>query len=310
MDNSRSNIKSNRSRKRRNNFIKIASVAALIVLVLVGSFSSVAYAGFKTISYNITAALGISRDLEPYTTVVNQSVSDGNVTITLNEVLLSDNELIVSTTETHAEKLQDGDYSKYMADVYMNGKMVSFAAGGGSTQIDDYSFESVMTYLLSDVVSAQDLDIELIFSTGNGVSFINNSDLTFAFNTSGAELAADSTNTEINHIFVFEDGSKITAYRYTRSPLLDKISIECEDDFNYDLILKGEDNLGNPVSFSLTSRNDGNMILKEDTSEGDNVSTEAKSLTLTLYAVKFPEQSGKLSNDFQQVGESFTIEIK
>jgi len=51
------------------------------------------------------------------------------------------------------------------------------------------------------------------------------------------------------------------------------------------------------------------MILKESTLEGENVSAEAESLTLTLYAVKFPEQSGKLSNDFQQVGESFTIEL-
>jgi len=191
----------------------------------------------------------------------------------------------------------------------MNGRRISVAAGGGVKQIDDYSLESVITYLLPDLDSAQDLDMELICSSGNGVSFAKNSGLKFAFTTSGAELAADSTDIEINHTFVFEDGSEITAYRYTRSPLLDKISIKCEDDFNYDLTLEGEDYSGNPVSFYLSSKHGGNMILKESTLEGENVSAEAESLTLTLYAVKFPEQSGKLSNDFQQVGESFTIEL-
>jgi len=172
-----------------------------------------------------------------------------------------------------------------------------------------------MTYLLPGLDSMQDLDMELIFfPPGNRVSFANNSDLKFAFNISGTELAADTTDIELNHTFIFEDGSEITAYRYTRSPLLDKISIKCEDDFNYDLILEGEDNLGNPVSFYLSSKHGGEITLEEFITESDNVSTEvsteAKSLTLTLYAVKFPEQSGKLSNDFQQVGESFTIEIK
>jgi len=291
-------------------FVKIASAVSLIALILVGSFSSAVYAGFKAISYNISTALGISGELKPYTTVINQSVLDDNVTITLNEVILSGNELIVSTTETYAEKLAENGYSEYSAEVYVNGRRVSYAASGGSTQIDDYNIESVMTYLLEDIGFAQDLDMELIFSDGNGINFVNNSDLKFAFNTSGAELAVDTTDIEIDQTFTFEDGHQITAYRYTRSPLLDKIMIKRDEGFNYDLILKGEDNLGNPVSFSLSSSNDENMILKEDAVSGNNVSTEAKSLTLTLYAVKFPEQSGKLSNDFQQVGESFTIDIE
>ena len=39
------------------------------------------------------------------------------------------------------------------------------------------------------------------------------------------------------------------------------------------------------------------------------LSTEAKSLTLTPYAVEFPKESGRMSDDFKPVGESFTIEL-
>ena len=30
-------------------------------------------------------------------------------------------------------------------------------------------------------------------------------------------------------------------------------------------------------------------------------------MTLTPYAVKFPEESGRMNNDFKQAGEEFTI---
>ena len=40
------------------------------------------------------------------------------------------------------------------------------------------------------------------------------------------------------------------------------------------------------------------------------VSENAKQLTLKLYAVPFPKESGKMSNDYKQVGEEFTIDLK
>ena len=39
------------------------------------------------------------------------------------------------------------------------------------------------------------------------------------------------------------------------------------------------------------------------------VSDQASSLTLTPYAAKMPEDSGKMSSDYEPVGEAFTIPI-
>ena len=73
-------------------------------------------------------------------------------------------------------------------------------------------------------------------------------------------------------------------------------------------MLKGEDNLGNPVSFYL-SRLEGNKgKLKIDDLTGE-ISEEATSLQLTPYAVAFPKESGKMSSDYEQVGDAVEIPL-
>ena len=73
--------------------------------------------------------------------------------------------------------------------------------------------------------------------------------------------------------------------------------------------LEGTDNLGNPVSFYVSSSNkEGGRFVIDNSAE--NLSDDAETLTLTPYAVKFPEESGRMSNDYEQVGEPFTIEVR
>jgi hypothetical protein len=58
----------------------------------------------------------------------------------------------------------------------------------------------------------------------------------------------------------------------------------------------------------MTHEEDGKGIFKLSTIDG-NLNDDARVLTLTPYAVKFPEQSGKLSNDYKPVGPEFTIDL-
>lgn len=74
------------------------------------------------------------------------------------------------------------------------------------------------------------------------------------------------------------------------------------------MVLKGYDDLGNKVDFCLSRENDGTGIFKLTTIDG-NLNENAKVLSLTPYAVKFPDQNGQLSNDFKKVGEEFTIDL-
>lgn len=79
--------------------------------------------------------------------------------------------------------------------------------------------------------------------------------------------------------------------------------------YDYDFMLKGKDDLGNPVEFFVrySEREEGRMEV-EPINNG-YVSDQASSLTLTPYAAKMPEDSGKMSSDYEPVGETFTIPI-
>ena len=80
---------------------------------------------------------------------------------------------------------------------------------------------------------------------------------------------------------------------------------------DYDVILKGTDDLGNPVEF-YTSNYDGmtgigKMVV--DTTENGYVSDKASSLTLTPYVLKLADSNGENSEDYKPIGEAFTISL-
>ena len=67
--------------------------AAAIVCILGGSLlfppaQFIAYAGMKTVTYNLSQLLGIQKDLSPYRTMVGKSISKDGYTVTLNDVVL------------------------------------------------------------------------------------------------------------------------------------------------------------------------------------------------------------------------------
>ena len=47
----------------------------------------------------------------------------------------------------------------------------------------------------------------------------------------------------------------------------------------------------------------------EEVIDDGRLSAEAKSVTMTLYAVKLPESDGRISDDYVQVGEAFELKL-
>ena len=69
------------------------------------------------------------------------------------------------------------------------------------------------------------------------------------------------------------------------------------------------DGLGNPVEFLIRHMSDGQGRMEVSTITNGYIHEDASSLTLTPYAVKMPETSGKISNDYQPIGQAFTITL-
>lgn len=290
-------------------FISVAAVAAIALVISAGSVNGQVYAGIKALSYDIGSALGINKDLEPYKTVVNQTKTADGVSITLNEVVLDGDELIVSSIEDYGERKLDIEFSDYDSDVYINGRLASYAGGGGSELIDEHKIGNVLSYILRAEDLTGDLDVEIKYYNGNKRRLFQSPSLTFEFHTSGNELALATKSIQLDQEFVLEDGTKLTAYLYSHNVVSDKIRMKADANCDYDLSLRGTDNLGNPIEFWLNMQEAKELELKALKFDKGVVNEGVTSMTLQLYAVERPKESGKMNDDFKLVGDSFTITL-
>ena len=75
-------------------------------------------------------------------------------------------------------------------------------------------------------------------------------------------------------------------------------------------MIKAVDECGNQVEFGVRSQNQKSGYMQnEEVIDDGRLSAEAKSVTMTLYAVKLPESDGRISDDYVQVGEAFELKL-
>lgn len=311
-------IKNKNILNRRNGKSKKGIVAAAIIVAIgataFGSiFSNEVIAAVKLTMFDIKNYLGVNKDLDEYKTVVNKAISKNGITIQLNEVILDEDEVIVSTTIKSDKKLDKHIGMIVSGNIYINGKEASGASGGGSKQIDEYTEESVLSYNLDNDLKSGDLYIEikydevilLIGGKGNNVKGPWN----FEFTSNGDALSTSTDSIDLNNSFTLDNGQKVTLNEYRSNSVGQKIycSVEDRDRNNpYYFILRGHDDLGNEVEFYISHEGDTSGLMKNQT----EVSEDAKILTLAPYAVALPKEGHKISNDYEQVGEEFIIQIK
>ncbi len=280
--------------------------AAIMSVGILGTIPS--FAMTNPVAHSIVNFLGIEKDLDSYTTVINKAITKGNVTIQLNEVILDGEELIVSTTVKSTECIE-GKHIYARASVYVNGREVNGARGGGSREIDDYTVEEVMHYQLGENYTGK-LDVALVFNNVKVGNDRQKGTWKFEFSTNGEALSARTKSQKMSQTFMLPDETQITFIRYAANDMGEKIYFNLsQPNMSYDIELRGKDNLGNPIVFTFTNQKGTEGVLKLN----DYFSSKhegAKSYTLALYTVKFPEESGRLSNDFKKIGEEFDILFK
>jgi len=298
--------------KKNGRFKKVAVAAVVAVamgITLFGtSFGTEVIANVRLAIFDIGEHLGINKDLEDYTTVVNSSVSKEGITVQLNEVILDKDEIIVSTTTKSDGGLGESGNLLLFGDIYINGRRISSGSSGGSKQIDEYTMESVLGYQLDKELPEGDLNIEIRYNDAL-IPNVKESKgpWKFEFKANGNALAQNTNSVELNNSFTLENGQKVILNEYRSNDIGQKIYYSVENkDKPYDIELRGYDDLGNEVRFYSSSESKVDGIIKNETT----ISEEAKLLTLTPYAVALPEESGRMSNDYKQVGEEFIIEIK
>ena len=309
-------------RKQRISFKKFGTIAAVAVLTLgllshtnIGaSVYAAAQSKISEISYSIEKALGTDRNLEPYANVVNKTVEENGIAVKLSDVIIDKDELIFSTV-VDVGKAVDGLRFDY--DIFIDGKALkSYGATGSSGRIDNLETMFFETYAVhaKGIDLKENLDIKIVLKDLNYSICTSEGKIKgkweFEFTANGSELMANSHTLPMDYSFTV-GGQKYSLEEYRCNPVNQKIFGKLKGKFKdrYSVDLRGHDNLGNEVTFFLTSVYGEDLIFKYENIHGD-LSDEITSITLTPYAAKLPEKSGKMSDDYKQVGEEFTIPLK
>lgn len=313
--------------KRSHKKVVSAACAAVLLTVLavpaVGG--DIVYAAGEGIAWRISQALYLDRDLQEYTTVVGTSQTDDGYTLRLNEVVLDQGSLVVSTSTYKA------DGSAFTEDefinmgvptgtVNVNGWPVLGGAGGGAGLEEDGSIGAVISYDLDNIDTSGELDIKLVYRDigpiGDRGLFhsATSGKWAFHFTADGAALAADTVTIPLNQQFTLPNDVAVTLTNYTSNALGQRVYYTtaggtATDRSDYHLRLQGMDDQGQEIIFE-TRRANGQKGTGYMSCEilGAQITEQTKWLELTPYAVAFPKESGQMSHDYLPMGESFRIE--
>lgn len=267
------------------------------------------------ISYSISEALGIERNIEPYANIVNQVVESNSTDMKLTDVIIDKDELIFSviTSTNQPVGAINFDY-----DIFINGKKIrDYSATGSSGPIDDSQthFSSVYSVNITDIDTTNDMDIKVVlrnltYDMEDTFGEKAKGKWEFEFVASGGELMANTHTIALDYGFNVGD-ERYTLEEFRYNPVNQKIVGKVNDlTANSGAIaLKGKDSLGNGVEFLLTSVSGEDTIFSYQQIYGD-LSNEIEWLTLTPYHRVESDMTFQASNNWEQVGDEFTIYLK
>jgi hypothetical protein len=191
-----------KSRKKQYNFKKIGVIAAALALTIgilsQTDFTQSVYAATQSkiseISYSISQALGIERNIEPYLNVVNQVVEDKGIEVKLTEVIIDEGQLYFATIVDTGKPMDmiDFDY-----DIFINGKKIVNAGGGAASNSINDSGTIISTHYnrkIKDTKLTGNLDIRIVLKSlnyyENSIPKKMKGKWEFEFTANGAELTA------------------------------------------------------------------------------------------------------------------------
>ncbi|MGH4123423.1 MAG: DUF4179 domain-containing protein [Clostridium sp.] len=196
---------------RGNNFGKTLKVAAVVLSII----SLTAFVSFKI---NPTFATGIpvvgsiiknitgygNEEFDKYTSVINKTIEKDGLKVTLNEIMLDDNQLRIAATFKSDKNMESKIFSTHIPEVFIDGKKINFlGASGVSENIDDYTCVTVNTIEVHDIKIPYNMDMKVVyenirFTTEKGEEQVVKGVWEFKVNISKEEIQTKTKNIKIN----------------------------------------------------------------------------------------------------------------
>lgn len=270
---------------------RIACAAAVLLVGLCGMFHSQVATAINALTTRIAQFWNVEEDLTPYTNVLNTSQTRDGFTLTLNEVILSDNQLVIAADLDSEYPEQVLEFPGY---IMIDGKEcrvpdVSYETGGADTETeageDADGGQTVITCTLEDgVIPGRPVDIGLYLvackSWEDAEKFIRmRGDIIpedpklqdiatvfkFEFRASGEEMAKTAVSRELNQEILADGGWTVKLKTITLNHIYSRITAELEnnsaetealrlpEEMVPEYYLEGEDSLGNDVYYWMYS---------------------------------------------------------
>ena len=246
-----------------NNLLKVVALIAVIMVspVLINAVP----ATIKLISEKIETVRDNDIDLHEYKDIVDQTATNGEYTVQLNEIMFDADALLVSTTikknegelpiETQEDSDGDREHNIYLTDAIFNGEKISHAGGIHSKTVDSSTYTSVFKmYYDKDIKVEGDGQLELRFTNGL-VEAKDYENITFTLNVNADKMKKVINSVDVNKDILFDGKKEFSIDEITTSPETLIIESTLKNNSIYQLSYEVKDNLGNIYTAPFTTIN-------------------------------------------------------
>lgn len=303
--------------------LKYGSIAVAVSLITITSIgmASPAFADNISILRSITQTLndkfGFYGEYIKYSQMVNKSVTNNGVSLTINEVLADNSKLIIGYTIKSDKKIKDLEVSGLSRFLKINGKILESSGSATGNYVNDYTYIGTEEIHTSIPQSADSFNVDLNVTDIGDIK----GNWNFAFSTSTKELSKNSTIFTPNNKIDLPDSS-VTVDKVDFSPIdtsifLSGISKNTNTNskdpnamFKYDYWIAFDDKGVELIPKSLGG-GEFNSNTNKFSSEMEYVSTKTIPKYLTIIPCKIiPSAGGGVSTDKNGKETPITIETK
>lgn len=205
----------------------LSAVASLALFSMIAVNTQFAFADIPIIGKKLEAFVySQAGTLTDYKTIIGDSVEKNGVKVTLNEVILDEGQLLISSTFHTKLAGTDLAYNWFSdIDIYIDGQKIQRGGGGGPQKIT----ESHIHYFWAADIGQMDLQkeksIRIVFNDlerSNSEKIIKGK-WSFNFKASGKNLMANTKKVPINQRFTLDNGQSVEVEKLILTPVTSKI---------------------------------------------------------------------------------------
>jgi len=293
--------------KKKLSIIASSIIFVCITFMLLGKAT---IADIEIFGTTLEEFLSIDNNIDNYKTIIGKEVSNNGITIKLNEVLLDENQIIVSSS-AYSNKVNWSKNSIIDFDVYINGKNIltgGMAGSAGSKIITKNTCNFIHDYTVNNNIIAKakgNLDIKIIFRK----IYTDKGDFkgrwVFNFKANKDNLSNNIKTINIDKTIIF-DNQKISIKNVKISPFSFKLNYILYDYSHYDISFIVKDQDGKEIKSS------GGGVFNEKGQISYIISKDTIKLRVTpiIKKINMPENGGEITTETNEVLEEQAFEMK